>query len=346
MSITYDEIHAQYRAIQQTHQLLHDSGEKLALFIKQANPKKLVFTGCGSSYLISCSMRSIAAMRSDLPAYAIAAGDLWLNCKRYEKMLSDALVISFSRSGMTSEVLRAIEAINELKVNASFLSIICAEGTELEKMSGFTLCMPWAFDKSVCQTRCVGNLYAAGALVIGAMTGDKTISDGIQAISKRGDAFIQDIEPLLEQLAAENWKTGVVLADAEIDGIAEEGALTFKEISQLNSNYYHILDSRHGPMVMVGEETLVIAALKSPLNDYEAALIRDIQKKGARVVCYTQQPVDLPGALCLSLKKDVGEVASGLGLLTICQLVTYFKSGFVGCNPDQPDGLDAWIKIN
>lgn len=33
--------------------------------------------------------------------------------------------------------------------------------------------------------------------------------------------------------------------DAELCGICEEGALTFKEICQVDSNYYHLLDARH-----------------------------------------------------------------------------------------------------
>lgn len=345
MSITLGEIRAQYRAIRQTHRLLCDQRDSLVRFLREANPQKLIFTGCGSSFLLSCSMRAIASMRLDIPVYAVAAGDLWLNCGRYEKMLDGALLVSLSRSGLTSEVLRAIEAMRAIGTNTRTLSIICAEDTELARQSDFALSLPWAYDKSVCQTRCVGNLYAAGAMLIACMAQDEEIFRGIAQMAEVGDDYIHRLEPVLQSVAAEDWETGVVLADAELDGIAEEAALTFKEISQCNSNYYHILDSRHGPMVMIGKKTLVVVAMRSPLCSYEAALVEDVLKKDARVVCCSQEPIDIPGALCLNIGARVGDVAAGLGLVTVCQLVTYFKSGFVGCDPDRPDGLDAWISI-
>ena len=154
------------------------------------------------------------------------------------------------------------------------------------------------------------------------------------------------IEPVAKELAAGDWDHGVVLADGEIDGIAEEAALTFKEICQQNSNYYHILDVRHGPMVLIGKRTLAVVAAKSPLCKYELQLIQDLLSTGARVVCYTMHNVEVPGATCIPLGTDVGSVAFGLGLVAICQLTTYYKSLHVGCDPDRPDGLDPWIKIN
>jgi len=137
----------------------------------------------------------------------------------------------------------------------------------------------------------------------------------------------------------------VVLADGEADGLAEEGALAFKEISQLPSNYYHLLDARHGPMVLFGARTLVLAALRTPVDARERALIADIVARGAAVVCFSNLPCDIPGAECFALGEDVGAAAGGLGLLALCQLASLYKSAHTGCNPDLPDGLSPWISI-
>ncbi len=134
--------------------------------------------------------------------------------------------------------------------------------------------------------------------------------------------------------------------DAEIDGLAEEGALAYKEISQINSNYYHLLDVRHGPMVLIGPGTMVLASVSAPGNRFEMGLVDDLIARGAKVVCYSQEAVRKDGATCISLGEDVGPVAGGLGLIALCQLISYHKSGVMGCNPDQPDGLDAWIRID
>lgn len=345
MRLTKKEIYGQYDALKKTIALFDEKKDMLAAIISEKKPRAILFTGCGSSFSLSCSFRSTASMRADIPVYAAASGDLWLNCDRYEKMLTDALVVSVSRSGRTSEVIRAYEAIAALNCGARFLSIICAEDTPVEKMSDYVLKMPWAFDNSVCQTRCVSNLFAMGTMMIDTMFGDGSIREGMAKVAACGPAYLEKYDALAREIAGKDWDHAVVLADGEIDGLAEEGALAYKEISQLNSNYYHLLDVRHGPMVLIGKRTLVVAAVKSPACPYEMALVDDAINKGAAVICYSQKEIEKEGATNVALGENVGYVAGGLGLVALCQLITYYKSQVVGCDPDQPDGLDAWIEI-
>lgn len=345
MNLTFNEINAQYDALAKAVELFDNSKAMLDGLMKKTSPKKILFTGCGSSFSLSCNMRSIASMRAPIPVYAVASGDLWLNCERYANMLSDALVISVSRSGRTSEVLNAYKAVKALNVNTSFLSIVCASDTPLGDISDAVIEMPWAFDESVCQTRCVSTLFAMGAMVVGHFFGDPSMREGFVKMSELGPDYLKRVNDLAVEIAAKDWDHAVVLADGEIDGIAEEGALAFKEISQLNSNYYHILDVRHGPMVKICEKTLVIIAVKSPADAYENALVNDVLAKGAHTVLFSQLPLEKEGAECISLGEEVGFVAYGLGLVNICQLTSYQKSKIVGCDPDAPTGLDAWIKI-
>lgn len=345
MKLTLKEIFAQYDALKQTIDLFDANCEALKKYIAEVNPRAIVFTGCGSSYSLSCSFRSIASLRTQLPVYAVASGDLWLNCEKYAPILKDALVITVSRSGQTSEVLNAFKAVNELNVNTKYLAIACVVDSPLKAMCGFTLEMPWAFDESVCQTRCVSNMYSMGALVIGAMSGDASIREGLLKAVEYGPAYLEKTKDTAKALAELDWDHAVVLADGEIDGLAEEAALTYKEISQLNSNYYHVLDVRHGPMVLVGKKTLLIAAVKSPVNKYEMALVDDSISHGAYTVCYSATEIEKEGATCVNFGADCGSVAFGLGLVALCQMISYFKSQVVGCDPDAPDGLSPWIKI-
>ena len=201
MNITLTEIKDQYRSLEKTIALVKQRSEALASFYKEVSPRAIVFTGCGSSYMLSCSMRSIASVRADIPVYALASGDLWLNSENYRPMLRDALIVSLSRSGCTSEVVNAYETVAAMNVGAKFMSLTCAEDTPLEKLSDFTLAMPWNFDQSVCQTRCVSNLYAAGAMAVGEMMGDKAVVEGFEALAADGDAYLERIEPQLRQIA-------------------------------------------------------------------------------------------------------------------------------------------------
>jgi len=345
MGFTLNEIKGQYKALGQSIALMRREQDAIRLFFEHTTPRKIVFTGCGSSFSLCCSVRSIASTRLDIPVYALASGDLWLNCESYAPLLKDALVVSLSRSGRTSELINAYKAVKALNLGTRFLSILCAEETPLEELSDMTLRFPWAFDQSVCQTRCVANLYAAGAMLIGVVSGDEKIALGFERVAALGEAFQGGADGRLRALAGMDWTHAVVLGDGPFDGLAEEGALAFKEICQLPSNYYHLLDVRHGPMVLIGEKTLVLAMVKSPACRHEQALIQDAVYKGARVITYANLPLAMPGTENFSLGEEVGPVAGGLGLVALCQLISYYKACELGCNPDLPDGLDPWIEI-
>ncbi len=346
MGITLNEIYAQYSSLERTVRLLEKNEEEYVSFFRNAKPRAVLFTGCGSSFDLACSLRSVMSVRMTQPAYALASGDLWLNCGGYRNMLEDALVVSVSRSGQTSEVIKAYQAVQAMNCGTRFLSIVCAADTPLGKLSDLTIEIPWAFDESVCQTRSVANLYAAAAVLIGLWSGDSSVKRDMLVMAEAGPEYLKKIDPVCNEIAAKPWENVVVLADGEIDGLAEEGALAFKEISQIHSNYHHILDVRHGPMVLIGEKTLVLAAVSSPAVSYEMDLIDDLKKKGATIVCYSGGALNREDVTCVSLGENVGTAAGGLGLLAICQLTAYYKSGYVGCNPDEPDGLDAWIQIS
>ena len=344
MSLTIKEIKDQYNALMQTSALLADEKDTLASYFAKEKPASITFLGCGSSYSLAKSMQFITSTQMGIRSYALAGGDLWLNVDRYKEMLKGTMIVTISRSGSTSEILNAIEALRKFQ-EVKVISIACVKDSALAKLSDVTLEMPWAFDESVCQTRTVSCMYAAGAMMIAAFAKNDKLTEDLNHVINHGDYYISKNEESYKAVAKLPWDSIVVLADGEIEGLAEEGSLAFKEISQLQSNYYHILDSRHGPMVLIGEKTLVIVALTSD-NKYEQSLVSDLLKKGATIVTTSQLPSKIDGvyhnAAC---EFAVDHIAAGLLCLNACQLISYYKALEVGTDPDAPDGLDAWIKI-
>ena len=168
-----------------------------------------------------------------------------------------------------------------------------------------------------------------------------------------GPAYLEKAETLAKELAVLPWTHAVVLADAELEGIAEEGALVFKEVCQLPSSYHHLLDVRHGPMVLVNKETLVLAALGTK-NELEINLLKDAKAKGAHVVAFCDDGDNCAAGDCCSdigdisfscFAKPLSHVAKGIPFIVLCQMVAYYKSKETGADPDKPTGLDPWIAL-
>lgn len=346
MKQTILEIRDQYSALAKTLHFFEEREAELEDFWNTNPPKALVFLGCGSSYMIACSLRDIAGSMTRLPVSAMAAGDLWLNHEQYRQQLSGALVVAVSRSGHTSEILRAVDILREDGVEFRLCSLIATEKSPLAERSALPLELPWCFDESVCQTRSVSNLYAAGICLMAAFLRCREQKEQLHRLAELGSTYLEKAELFLQNAASKPWNKVVVLADGVCAGLAAEGALAFQEISQIPASQYHVLDVRHGPMVLIDRETLVLAYLYPAGKPQQEALLQDLLKKGAQVIVYSNLSREIPGTETIALETDVGSAAGGIAFLNLCQLMAYQKSLETGSDPDAPDGLDAWIQVN
>jgi len=342
MDITYREIQDTFHALNKTAAYLDERWDEIARFL--SGKTRFIFVGCGSSYSIAKSMAAICNMHVGMPASALAAGDILLHAPRYKKMIDGAAVVFISRSGRTSELLKALEALSAQGVSASVLSLVAADDTPMEEKSDLTLATPWAFDESVCQTRTVTNFYFMGAYIVARYTGDQATLDDFRYLLQSGGAYLEQTESLAKKVAVKSWNRAAVLADAELEGLAEEGALVFKEVCQLPANYYHVLDVRHGPVVLFGKETLVLVCLGTS-DELERNLLEDLKAKGSHVVVFSDVPVEIPGVSCVGVGRALTHIARGIPFILLCQLVAYEKSKVTGADPDQPTGLDSWIQL-
>ena len=343
MNLTYTEMLDTFSALGKSSKYIEEMWPKTEKFF--TNKKRFVFIGCGSSYSMAKSMSTIAYMNTGLPSCALAAGDVLLHAERYAKCFDGAAVVCISRSGKTSELLMALDTLKARFSSFTVASLVCADNTPLAEKSELVLSMPWAFDESVCQTRCVTNFYFSGAFIFCKLAGNKAVLDDLQSVIENGSAFMKKAENLADELADRPWNHSVVLADAELEGLAEEGALVFKEVCQLPSNYYHLMDLRHGPMVLLGEKTLVIAALGAK-NKLEYDLLSDVKKKNAQLVTFSDVQPELNTAeYSIVYGTPLSHIALGIPLIILCQMIAYKKSKITGADPDKPTGLDAWIKL-
>jgi fructoselysine-6-P-deglycase FrlB-like protein len=345
MYLIKEEIFSQYKALKKTYEYFI---EKAAVIkdIKENKFNSLTFIGSGSSYCLSKSGEISAKMQLGIPANSLAAGDLILNFSHYDNYIRNTMMIIITRSGSTSEIILALKEVKS-KFNIPCILICARNNSDLSNIVDLDLEIPWAFDESVCQTRTVSNLYTANLLLLAIMANNQMLIKEIKSAIDNGDKFIAQYTDFLKKIAqSSSWNKVVVLADSELQGIAEEGALAFKEISQVPSNYYHILDVRHGPIVMIDKKTLVIIASSPERVSYQADLIGDLKDKGAKVVTIGNEDekfhnVDLH--ITIPAFKNYG--VRGIPFIFVVQAIAYFKAICKGVNPDVPDGLDPWIKL-
>lgn len=341
---TETEIFGQYESLRKTYNYIMENREKIKKFVDTSKYSSLTFAGCGSSYSLSKSAGLSAKMRTGKPVNVFAAGDLMINFELYKDIIKDTLLVVPSRSGNTSEVILAVKQAKE-NFHIHCVSICANKDAKISELADLNLEIPWAFDESVCQTRTVTNLYLANLMFIGIIANDDSLITELGIAIEQGNKHIEKYDATLKSISnMDSWNKVVVLSDAELEGIAEEGALAFNEICQLPSNYYHVLDIRHGPAVLINDKTLVIVVV-SPLDiPYQNDLISDIKKKGATVVTVSNKSQNIWRSDYNITVPSYGNFAvTGIPFIFIPQALSYHKAIATGVNPDEPQGLDPWI---
>lgn len=345
MYLTEKEILDTPRALERTCRYFEERLAEHKSFFARNPQRKFAFLGCGSSYMLAKGAAALFASLPDTAAVAVPAGDYLVAPQDWREALKGAIVVTLSRSGRTSELVLAVQDIRSA-IGCPVISVSARQSSDLAPLSEQDIVLDWCYDESVCQTRTVTNFYAATLLLAAAYTGDAAIADTVHTAAAGCGMFQQKNRTALEKLALLPWNSVVVLADGPLCGIAEEGALAFTEISMLCGRYFHVLDYRHGPIVISGEATLTVMALRPGEEKLQKAMVADVLAKGGPVVTVSNQPNGLcGGTVHFQIEESKNFAAWGIQFIYICQMLALLKAVALGGNPDAPQGLDPYITL-
>lgn len=345
MYLTEQEIMATGDALGKTYHQILAQEEEVKEFFRANRQRKFVFMGCGSSYMLSKSCERMFVTRPNTSAVAIAGGDYLVNPRTYSNTINGSIVMVLSRSGMTTEIIRAIEHIKRVS-NAKVISVTMKEKNELAKLSDLSIVLPWAYDSSVCQTRSVTNLYASALLINATCYDDQELRAAVKESIDQNKKHMDRYRPLLEDVAKRDFSDVVVLADGVLCGIGEEGALVFTEVALISGKYFNMLDYRHGPKVLNSSKTLTIFAVQPNESSYQQSMIADVKKHGGTVVTFgSEESGQYNSDFHVSISGISRFEAYGIPFIYTMQMIALTKAIRSGVNPDMPTGLDAYITL-
>ncbi len=139
--------------------------------------------------------------------------------------------------------------------------------------------------------------------------------------------------------------TPILISHMSFGCLSKEAAIAFSEIPQIAANYYHVLDVRHGPMVLVDEKTLAVVALSPEEYTLQRDLIRDLKGRGAKVVTISHTGADWGSDWQVDVPRYANYGVAGIPFIFIPQAVGLYKALNKGLNPDLPAGLEPMIDL-
>jgi len=319
--------------------------------------RRIKILGCGSAYYAGLAGAHLLETLTRIPTDAEAASEFRYRNPVIEK---DVLYLAVSQSGETLDTLMAVQEIR--RKGGRVLGVVNVVGSAIARECDGGIYIHAGPEISVASTKtftCTGVAFALLGLHIGRVR-DLGPADGrrlINALEKLPDAIASvlaragEIAGLAEQFAGIDH--AFYIGRAAGYPVALEGAQKLKEIAYIHAEAYPAAELKHGPLALVGPQTMTVAVLpRNSLFEKSLGSVAEIKARQGPVIAITHEAVEdrLEGQVAdrvdgyFSVPKSEPELDPILMNIPL-QLLAYRTAVNLGRNVDQPRNLAKSVTV-
>lgn len=342
---TYQEIKRQPETWRQTIGMALSRADEVKQTFAALQPEEVIFTGCGTSYYVSIAAAAAFQEKTGLPAWSVPASEVFLNPGSVFSKKRKTILVGCSRSGNTTEVVRAIEFARQNKLAHCF-AITTRPSSQLADKADTVFHLSHVQENSVVMTGSFTNMLLAAQLLAGILPGDEAYLGELKRLPEIGEDVIARVEPLAKDIGKDrNFSHYIYLGMGAQFGLANEGMLKLKEMTQLFSETFNPLEFRHGPISVLDEKCRVILLSSQSIRPYERDVVADVRKFGANALVIGDRLEDFQCDIKIELNSGLTDLARGVLYLPFLQLLAYYRTLDLGLNPDRPRNLDKVVLL-
>lgn len=308
--------------------------------------EQVIFTGCGSTYYLSQAAAVIFQKYTGTNSVALPGSELSLFGDIFLDKNKKTLLIAVSRSGETSETVRAMQLFKDGNYG-KLMAITTVPGSSVTKFADLNLIAESAQEVSIAQTRSFASMMLmAEALAV--QLGGQDAVEVLAGFPERVEHFFKHYHELAERLGTKSSIERIFfLGSAYNYGIASEAMLKMKEMSLSYSEAFHMLEFRHGPKSMVDENSLVVGLVNESTEKQEIPVLEEMATLKAQILAFTEKSNPRLEAIgdVVELNSGISEPLRALLFLPVMQLLAFHRAISRGQDPDNPHNLDAVVRI-
>lgn len=305
---------------------------------QEERPDHVLVTGCGTPYYAGQVVAGVLESLTGVPARAVPASELLLYPGSVLPGAGRVLMVALSRSGSTSETVRACREF----LASGRGQLLTLSGFAEEPLAGLgavNAVLPALQDLSVVQTRAFTAMTIAALAASAAWAGRPELTAELQRLPELCQQVLERHLPAIDRLVGRGGvERFFFLGSGPQHGYAGEAALKAKEVSLTPAEPFHFMEFRHGPMSLVTPETLVVGFLGAH-DDWERPVMAQMAAFGGQTLTIGEADADL------SLDSGLGEIARGPLLLPAIQWLVCQRAIAAGLDPDHPRNLSAVVKL-
>ncbi|PTX64911.1 glucosamine--fructose-6-phosphate aminotransferase (isomerizing) [Melghirimyces profundicolus] len=342
---TYEEIRRQPETWRTSLDFMSETKDPILRFIRENQPKSVLFTGCGTSYYLSLTAARFFQVQTGIPAHAVPASEVMLQPSSVIRPHPAPLLIASSRSGETTEVVRAVEEVRRRKL-ARCLAVTCEPSSRLTEVADFSIPLPHTREKSVVMTGSFTNMLLALQLFAAFLSENQNVLEDMQKLPRLGQKQLLTAEEQARQTALDESRNHLIyLGLGEYYGLACEAMLKMKEMTQLFCEAYNPLEFRHGPISVLNEDCRVFLLSGRTSREYDADLIPDLRKQGSDVKVVGEPTDSLDPGQRVDLPPGLEDGCRSILYLPFFQFLAYYQTLQLKLNPDQPRNLGQVVRL-
>ncbi len=345
---TLAEILSQPKIWRETDKHLADSGILLHLADIFSPRSPWLFVGCGSSYYLSRLIAALWTKYFYIPVTAVPASELLFAPEETLRRTGAEQVVLMSRSGETTEVLRAAELLQSHKTVQS-LGVTCNPESILEKLCTHAFKLTIADEQSVVMTRSFTAILLSFQRLALHFVSDNQFSTALDQLPQKGQKWLDVNAQKIQKFAGRRiFRDYVFLGQGVNYWLAQEAGLKVTEMSSSYAQVYHSLEFRHGPRSIAGPDTLITILMSDVSASAEANLCAELKELGAATCAIVNRatPEVLKNAdLLIELGLDGPEFARYAVSAIPAHLLGTAIGLQKGLNPDAPRNLTRAVVL-
>ncbi len=308
-----------------------------------------LFIGCGSSFYLAETAAACWRMLTGSPASALPASELLLFPQLAQPDDRDLQAVVISRSGKTSEAVRAADLLAR-KYKVATLGITCAPESDLAKACELTIALPEADEKSMVMTRSFSSMFLL-LLELAAEAADAQIfPSALDLASAAVTSVIRTWSERVESFVSRHsFADYIYLAQGPFYPVAREAALKITEMSCSYAQTYHTLEFRHGPKSIVAPQTCITFFLSGSAMQAESEVLLEMKELGGTIITIcnrANESVRQSSDLLFELDANVPEALLVAPFIVPSQLLGYHTGVKKGFNPDEPKNLSRVVILD
>lgn len=338
-SLTRREILSQPEVWADVLATLTDQASALRTFLTAHRYDTVLVTGCGSAYYLSLAAGAVLQTLMGVPARGLPSSEVWLHSASAYVPSQRMLLVAVSRSGETTETLRACETFLQHR-QGDVLTLSCSPGAALTQLGTMNLVFPAAQEESIVQTRAFSALYLVVVAMAGLWSGREDLFASLARLPQLARHVLDTSGPLVRRLGENRSLDRFYFLGSGLRyGLACELSLKMKEMSLSHSEPFHFLEFRHGPRAMVTASTLVIGLVSREQYAREHTVLSEIRAQRGSILEIGDEGEDV------SFQSMLDEVTHSVLFLPVGQLLALARATSKGLNPDRPHNLTAVIRL-